>query len=119
MNLNAWLEERRPSWQRLEAIVDRLYRRGPRGTSADDLASLLELYQAACADLAKLRASGADPALISPLNRLITRAHGQVYRGSASRSWRIGDFFFVRYPRLFRETWKFTLASFLVSAAAL
>jgi len=118
MSLDAWLEERRPSWLRLEAIVDQLYRCGPRCASADDLAALLELYQAACADLARLRAASADPALIGPLNRLVTRAHGQVYRGSPARSWRIGDFFLVQYPRLFRQTWKFTLASFLISAAS-
>ena len=78
----------------------------------------MELYQAACADLARLRAASADPALVAPLNRLITRAHGQVYRGGASRSWRLGDFFLAGYPRLFRQTWKFTLASLLISVSS-
>ena len=117
MNLDDWLQERRPVWQRLEAIVDRLYRRGPRRTPAQDVGDLTELYQAACTDLARLRAASGDPAVVAPLNRLITRAHGQIYRGGAGRSWRLGDFFFVTYPRLFRQTWKFTAASFLVSAA--
>jgi uncharacterized membrane protein SpoIIM required for sporulation len=118
MSLNDWLQERRPVWQRLEAIVDALYRRGPRRTPAHDVVELTELYQAACADLARLRAASDDPAIIGPLNRLITRAHGQIYRGGASGAWRLGHFFLVQYPRLFRQTWKFTAASFLVSAAA-
>jgi len=117
MSLDDWLQERRPVWQRLEVIVDRLYRRGPRRTPAEDVGDLAELYQAACADLARVRAASGDPAVVAPLNRLITRAHGQIYRGGPDRSWRLGDFFFVAYPRLFRQTWKFTAASFLLSAA--
>jgi uncharacterized membrane protein SpoIIM required for sporulation len=118
MNLEGWLRERGPAWQRLEAIVDRLYRHGPRRTPPAEVAELTELYQAVCADLARLRAAGADPAVVTPLNRLVTRAHGQIYRGQRRQPYRLRHFFLVQYPRLFRQTWKFTLASFLVSAAA-
>jgi uncharacterized membrane protein SpoIIM required for sporulation len=118
MNLDVWLGDRRPAWQRLEAIVDGLYRRGPRRTGPAELRELTELYPAVCADLARLRASGADPALVGGINRLVTRAHGQIYRGGPKRSWRPSDFFLVHYPRLFRQTWKFTLASFLLSAVS-
>jgi uncharacterized membrane protein SpoIIM required for sporulation len=118
MNLDAWLGQRRPAWQRLEAIVDRLYRRGPRRTPAQDLRELTELYPAVCADLARLRASSADPGIVGPLNRLVTRAHGQIYRGGPRRSWRMANFFFVQYPRLVRQTWKFILASFLLGAVS-
>jgi uncharacterized membrane protein SpoIIM required for sporulation len=116
MSLEDFLQARRPAWQRLETIVDRLYRRGPRRAPADDLRQLVDLYQAACADLARLRTLSSDPAVVGPLNRLVTRAHGQVYRGGPRRSWSVTNFFFVQYPRLFRQTWKFTCASFLVSA---
>ncbi len=118
MNLDAWLNQRRPAWQRLEAIVDRLYRRGPRRTPAQDVDELTELYQAVCADLARLRAVEADPAIVAQINRLVTRAHGQIYRGGAKQSWRLGEFFLVTYPRLFRQTWRFSLASFLIAAAS-
>jgi uncharacterized membrane protein SpoIIM required for sporulation len=118
MSLEGWLKERRPAWQRLEAIVDRLYRRGPRRTPAREVRECTELYQAACADLARLRALSGDPAVVGPLNRLVTRAHGQIYRGGPRRSWRLRNFFLVQYPRLFRSTWKFTLASFLLAASS-
>ena len=71
--------------------------------------------QSACADLARLRAIGAEPDLVEPLNRLIIRAHGQVYRGAPASPWSLGGFFLRDYPRLFRRTWKFTFASFLIS----
>ena len=115
MNLDGWLRQRRPVWKRLETIVDQLVRRGPRRTPARQVADLVELYQSACADLARLRAIGAEPDLVDPLNRLIIRAHGQVYRGAPASPWSLGAFFFSDYPRLFRRTWKFTLASFLIS----
>jgi uncharacterized membrane protein SpoIIM required for sporulation len=118
MNLDGWLSQRRPVWSRLETIVDELVRRGPRRTPAKDLAELVEVYQSACADLARLRAIDAGPDLVEPLNRLIIRAHGQVYRGAAASPWSLGAFFLRDYPRLFRQTWKFTLASFLVSLIA-
>ena len=116
MNLDPWLKNRRVDWLRLGAILDRLYRGGPRSVAAEDLAAMIRLYQSACADLARLRAVAADPAAVAALNRLVTRAHGQIYRGGPGRSWRLGDFFLRQYPRLFRQTWKFTLASFLVAA---
>jgi uncharacterized membrane protein SpoIIM required for sporulation len=116
MNLDVWLGGRRPAWQRMEAIVDQLSRRGPRRTPAQDIRELTELYQSVCADLSRLRALNADPAIITPLNRLVTRAHAQIYRGGPRRSWRLSTFFLTQYPRLFRQTWKFTVASLLLSA---
>ena len=115
MSLDTWLRERRPVWKRLEATVDLILRRGPRRAGGRNIAELIEVYQSACADLARLRAIGAEPALIEPLNRLVIRAHGQIYRGRAASPWGLGKFFFRDYPRLFRRTWKFTFASFLIS----
>jgi uncharacterized membrane protein SpoIIM required for sporulation len=118
MNLESWLRQRRPVWKRLEEIVDKIVRGGPRRAGGSNIAELIEVYQSACADLARLRAIGAEPALVEPLNRLIIRAHGQIYRGSAASPWGLGRFFLRDYPRLFRRTWKFTFASLLVSLAA-
>jgi uncharacterized membrane protein SpoIIM required for sporulation len=118
MNLDQWRLARQPAWERLRAIVDRLYRSGPRRTGPGEVEEMTRLYQAACADLARLRAYHADPELLASLNRLITRAHGQIYRGPRRRAWRLSHFFLVQYPRLFRQTWKFTFASLVISVAS-
>ena len=115
MSFDGWLNERRPEWLRLESIVDRLYRRGPRRCGPSYARDLTDLYQAACADLARLRSLKADPQLVDWLNRLVIRAHSQIYRGIPRRSFGLGRFFLVEYPRLFRQTWKFTAASLLIS----
>lgn len=118
MNLDAWLGTHRPTWQRLEAIVDGLSKRGPKRTAAEDLRQLAELYQTVCADLAQLRTLDADPAIVQPLNRLVTRTHAQIYRAGPKRSLRWGEFFLAGYPRLFRQTWKFTAASLLLATVS-
>ena len=115
MSLPEWLQARRPSWQRLERIVDELYRRGPRRTGAKSADEMTELYQTACADLARLRALKADSTLVEPLNRLVTRAHGQLYRGRRDSTWSLTRFYLTDYPRLFRATWKYTFASLAIS----
>ncbi len=114
MSHEGWLKERRPEWSRLETIIDRHYRRGPRRCGPADACDLTDLYQSACADLARLRSLKADPQMVDWLNRLVIRAHGQIYRGVPGRSFRLGRFFLVEYPRLFRRTWKFTVVSLLL-----
>ncbi len=51
MNLDTFLEQRRPHWQELETLLNRT-RTHLRGLSAQELAALGRLYQAATADLA-------------------------------------------------------------------
>lgn len=119
MRLDRWVQQRRPVWDRLAGIVDQVYRRGPRHTAPEDVNEMVHLYRAACADLARLRAQQADPTLVREINRLVSSAHGQIYRGATRRRrFSLINFFLIRYPRLFRETWKFTLASFVVCAAS-
>jgi uncharacterized membrane protein SpoIIM required for sporulation len=119
MRLDRWVQQRRSVWDRLGGIVDQVYRRGLRHTAPEDVNEMVHLYRAVCADLARLRTQQADPALVREINRLVSRAHSQIYRGATRRRrFSLLNFFLVRYPRLFRETWKFTLASFVICAAS-
>ncbi|MCK4659200.1 MAG: stage II sporulation protein M [Phycisphaerae bacterium] len=116
MSLDQIIRKRRVTWDRLETIVSRLAKRGARRTPVKEVNELVHLYREVSADLARIRALEADPALIREINRLVVRAHGQVYRGTSRRSLGLRWFFMVGYPRLFRQTWRFSLASFLCSA---
>lgn len=81
-----------------------------------DVSEMLQLYREASADLARLQTASADPGLVREVNRLVTRAHGQIYRGVGRRRYgSLLTFLLVGYPLLFRATWRFTLASFLLS----
>ncbi len=115
MNLENFVGERRPAWERLKQLTDQVYRRGPRRTGGRALNDMLHLYRDVSADLARLRALGAEPALVREVNRLISRAHGQIYRGGERRRGSLPRFFLVEYPRLFRRTARYSLASFVIS----
>lgn len=119
MSAEQFVHERRPAWDRLTGLVERLYRDGPRRVPGREINELLHLYRDVSADLARLRALDADPGLVREINRLVTRAHGQIYR----HGWRghpgrgLLRFILVDYPRLFRSTWRYTLASFAITLA--
>ena len=116
MDVERLLERRQPAWRQLASLIQHLQKVGPRKAKPGEVPQLLQLYQDACADLARLRTLDADPAVEQELNHLVCQAHGLIYRSSAaSRRFSLWRFYFVTYPRLFRQTWRFTLASFLLS----
>ncbi len=117
MRIEQFIENRRIHWDRLSAILDDIQKRGPRRLDNADVNELIHLYREVSADLARLRAQDASPVLVKKINRLVARAHGQIYRGSVRRSFGIIHFLLVEYPRLFRRHWKCTLASFLCALA--
>lgn len=110
MSLERLVRQRESEWRRLDDLVGRVGRRGPRRTDPGDLDHLVQLYRATSADLARLRAYQADPALVRRVNRLVTRAHGLVYRAPRV-GLGLGTFFARTYPELVRRSWPFVLSS--------
>ena len=117
MRIDRFIAQRRPAWERLEQIANRLRRRGGRAGGAHDIEQLLHLYQQVTADLASLRTMEADPELIRWVNRLVVRVHAIIYQGRGGRRrGSVRRFIAVTYPRLFRSAWPQMLASFLICA---
>ncbi|MGD8453822.1 MAG: stage II sporulation protein M [Phycisphaerae bacterium] len=111
------IAERRPVWDELDELVRRAQRRGPRSLSGEQAHRLIHLYRDVSADLARLQALGAEPDQLRGVNRVVSRAHGQLY-GRRPRSrlslWR---FFASDYPRLVRRRWPFLAASLAIFLA--
>ncbi|MDQ6604227.1 MAG: stage II sporulation protein M [Chloroflexota bacterium] len=104
---------RRDEWARLEAL---LVARGG-SDSAGQIEELGWRYREASADLALARrAFPTDPAT-RYLNDLVERAHRKLYRGRRHGLRAIGIFYRDTFPRLFRETFRYTLAAFLTVLA--
>jgi uncharacterized membrane protein SpoIIM required for sporulation len=114
MNARELAREREPSWGELDGIVEEAARRGVSRVSAARLDALLHLYRATSADLSRLRALGADDAVTARINRLVLRAHAVVYR-TPRKGVSISAFYRRELPRLFRATWRYTFASFIVT----
>jgi uncharacterized membrane protein SpoIIM required for sporulation len=117
LSLESFVQERRPVWERLRTLVDLVHRRGPRRAGGRDLNEMLHLYREVSADLARLRALGADPALVREVNRLMVRGHAQIYRDARVRRGGMLKFFMVTYPQLFRRTVRYSVASLSISTA--
>jgi uncharacterized membrane protein SpoIIM required for sporulation len=110
VDIDAFISQYRPLWQRLEgACAD-----GPRGLarrSGAEISEIVSLYQQTSAHLAEARTRYRDPELVAYLTRVVATAHGAIY-GSRSRTVRgLLRLFGARYRRAIRGTWPHVAAA--------
>ena len=107
MREKRFVAARKPRWDRLEALLGRVDRRGIRILTHAEVDELALGYRAATSDLAMSSARGYDTAIVGYLNRLAARAHAYVYLGTSRSGWTQTARFFARgFPREFRRSWK-------------
>ena len=78
MNERAFVERRKPDWDRLETILKHA-RVGLSALSKDELNALGRIYRATAGDLAYVRTHSVNDNLIDYLNDLVGRGHGLLY----------------------------------------
>ena len=119
MDVDRFLAEGRPAWDRLDDLATRAARR-PGRLSAAELEELVVLYQRAATHLSYARTYFRDPALDAQLSGLVGRAASVVY-GSRPRTLRtVGRFFAVTFPgATWRIRWFVAVATGLTVAASL
>ncbi|MBI2892565.1 MAG: stage II sporulation protein M [Deltaproteobacteria bacterium] len=120
MDVNRFMNERRPAWQELEEMLGRLEAQGWPGLGLERARRFGKLYRAASSDLIQARTATADAAVVDYLNDLVARAYGAVYAGRSSKGRAIRSFFAVEFPRLVREEARLVVlaASILVLGGA-
>lgn len=130
VDLNAFVEERRPRWRRLEQLVQGLESGGVRALSraaphpgpapaargegdrvVETARELAQLYRAACADLIRARSETANAELIGYLNGLVGRSYAAIYRGKRFRLAAVARFVLVQLPRRIRARIRYVLAA--------
>ena len=79
MNIDRFLAERRPVWDRLDALVSRAE---DVELSRGELHELVELYRRTCSDLNRAQSYTANPEIIGHLNQLTGRAYRFIYRAA-------------------------------------
>ena len=112
-----WLEKRKPFWNRLEQLVTSAGRGNVRALSHREIQELALLYRQAAADLSRVREDPTGAELARYLNQLLGRAHNLIYMGRRAGPRGILHFYSVEYPRIFRSTFPFTLAAFVLFLA--
>src|SRR5215813_4714999 len=116
--LKSFLESRLEKWRRLEDLTARASRFRLRNLSGEEVREFGRLYRRTAADLAIAREEVKDQRLVNYLNYLVGRAHGAIYRSESSGFGVFLDFFRYEFPAVFRRTFIYTLAAFLIFISA-
>jgi len=123
MDIDSFIQEGKPRWEQLEALVDAAEERPLRELGRERLLALVRLYRSACSDLNRLRSLTADPALLGRVNQLVGRAYRFIYRsqprGPAAGA--VRRFLLEEVPAAFRaeQRWVLSAAAALLLGAAL
>jgi uncharacterized membrane protein SpoIIM required for sporulation len=105
MRERIFIARRRPFWERLESLLNRVDRQGLRGLDVPEIQELGRLYRSATTDLATAQTRAYDPGTVTYLNRLVARSHAYVYVASARAGWsRVAQFFAVDFPSEVRRS---------------
>jgi uncharacterized membrane protein SpoIIM required for sporulation len=80
MELDLFIRERRPRWDRFERLLDDVERNPDQSLDTRTLQELVRLYRQACSDLNHARSITAQPLLLDRLNQLTGRGYRYVYR---------------------------------------
>ncbi|HEX2834359.1 MAG TPA: stage II sporulation protein M [Thermoanaerobaculia bacterium] len=79
MNIERFLNERRPVWDSLLRLLDRA---DDVELSRGEMTELVELYRRTCSDLNRARSYTANPEVLGHLNQLTGRAYRLIYRAA-------------------------------------
>jgi uncharacterized membrane protein SpoIIM required for sporulation len=113
-----FIERRKSSWKRLEELIAQAQSvRGLRLLTRNEVRELARSYRRAASDLAIARVESRDRRLVNYLNNLVIKAHGMIYRTEAKGARAILEFYLYDFPAIFRRTFRYTLAVFLMFVA--
>lgn len=113
MNLESFLQQRRPSWQRTEDLLARV-RNNPHSLTGAELSEFGRLYRSLTSDLALAQRDFAGEQVATYLNQLVGRAHAVIYRGDALRWQQVRRFYRQTFPQLYRTLLPYTATAFLL-----
>jgi uncharacterized membrane protein SpoIIM required for sporulation len=106
--------EREADWRRLETLLARAGRRGPRALRRDELLEMPILYRQALSSLSVARSISLDQGLIDYLESLCSRAYFFVYGPRTRPLERIAAFFVRDWPAAVRALGGHTVVALLL-----
>ena len=112
MNIQRWIARREPNWQRLDALLRQIEKKGLKSLRAVEIRELASLYRSVAADLARARTQQIGNTLIQSLQSLTTRAYTQIYQGSRRQEWEaILEFYRWGLPSVVQKTFIYIAAA--------
>jgi uncharacterized membrane protein SpoIIM required for sporulation len=107
-------EIRKKNWAELEALLNRMDKKGIRSLEAEDVLRLPKLYRGALSALSVARATSLDQSVIAYLESLCTRAYYRLYGTQSGLGKRIWAFLSRDWPQAAQRLWKDTALSALL-----
>jgi uncharacterized membrane protein SpoIIM required for sporulation len=118
-DVNRFVRERGPDWQRLETMLVQIERSGMRGLSLGQARGFARLYRRVSSDLVHAQTAALNAAVLDYLNDIVARAFAVVHASSRPRAKPLRRFFLVEFPRRFRAEWRLiALAAVVLLAGA-
>ncbi|MHC5595552.1 MAG: stage II sporulation protein M [Nostoc sp.] len=112
MNIQRWIARREPNWQRLDALLRQIEKKGLKSLRAAEIRELASLYRSVAADLARARTQQIGNTLSQSLQSLTTRAYTQIYQGSRRQEWQaILKFYRWGLPDVVQKTFLYIAAA--------
>jgi uncharacterized membrane protein SpoIIM required for sporulation len=109
MNIQRWIARREPNWQRLDALLRQVEKKGLKSLQASEIRELASLYRSVSADLARARTNQVGNTLVQDLQRLTSRSYSQIYQGSRRQEWQaVVEFCRWGFPSVVQETFGYT-----------
>lgn len=105
-DVNRFVQERGPSWSRLETLLIQAENDGLSSLHLQGARDLGKLYRAVSGDLIRARTELVNASVVDYLNDIVARSYAQLHASSGSGEHRVRDFFLLRFPRLFRREWR-------------
>jgi uncharacterized membrane protein SpoIIM required for sporulation len=113
MNADEFYQSRQDSWSKLDKLL-RKAESGVEQMTPGEITLLGQLYRAAASDLALAQRDFPRQRVALYLNQLVGRGHTSLYRGEPLAARRLISFAATGFPRLFRETFRFTAMAMLL-----
>ncbi|HEY1684663.1 MAG TPA: stage II sporulation protein M [Tepidisphaeraceae bacterium] len=118
MDLNSFLRQRRPRWQRLSELLDRVDNKGLQDLRPGEADELFSLYRLTSSDLNLVQTKTASAGVVDYLEGLVARAYAQLAgsnRAGFFRSW----WMILRhyFPAAIRTEWRVVLLSTITMVA--
>ncbi|MBW4449914.1 MAG: stage II sporulation protein M [Spirirestis rafaelensis WJT71-NPBG6] len=120
MNIQRWISRREPNWQRLDALLRQVEKKGIKSLQAGEIRELASLYRSVAADLARAQTHKVGNTLTQSLHFLTTRAYTQIYQGSRRQEWQaVVEFYSWGLPAVVQQTFPYiatATATFMLGA---
>ncbi|MBD2337837.1 stage II sporulation protein M [Calothrix sp. FACHB-156] len=108
MNIQRWIARRELNWQRLDALLRQVEKKGLKSLRAVEIRELASLYRSVAADLARARTQKVGNTLSQSLQSLTTRAYTQIYQGSRRQEWQaVVEFYRWGLPAVVQQTFPY------------